>query len=380
MATARKHQINIENTPYYHCISRCVRQAFLCGDDKFSGRNYSHRRQWVVDRLSRLASVFAIDICAYSVMHTHYHLILRIDALKAKKWTTDEVIQRWSQLFKGDGIMQLYIQGAVLTESEIQALYKKAEVWRAHLMNISWFMRCLNQSIAQMANKEDGCKGRFWEGRFKSQALLDEQALLAAMVYVDLNPIRAGICDNLENSEFTSIAQRLREYARPESDSRDLSCAESGHAVYSQSENSQMEKIKPSFKPPSLNPSLYPSTLKARRIFLAPFGHNQQNQNTISYNLEDYFELTKWTGRIIRDDNKSYIDESEPKIIEKLGISHDTWLETIGNFSDHFYTFVGPKEILAKICQKQNKKWLGGINLCRNLFHHLNPISTSISQ
>ena len=88
------------------------------------------------------------------------------------------------------------------------------ESWRERLYDLSWFMRGINECVARMANEEENCKGRFWEGRFKSQALLDEVALLSCMVYVDLNPVRAGIEATLVEIDFTSIQQRLHDYSK----------------------------------------------------------------------------------------------------------------------------------------------------------------------
>ncbi len=99
MTTARKHQIDPQSTPYYHCIARCVRRAFLCGKDAYSGKNYEHRRQWVVDRIMELTQVFAIEVCAYAVMSNHYHVVLHIHNEEAKSWDNREVLQRWTQLF-----------------------------------------------------------------------------------------------------------------------------------------------------------------------------------------------------------------------------------------------------------------------------------------
>jgi len=211
-------------------------------------------------------------------------------------------------------------------------------------------MRCLNESIARQANAEDKCTGRFWEGRFKSQALLDEQALLAAMVYVDLNPIRAGIAQTLETSEFTSIAQRIQEFSQS-----NPSC-----------KSSQQHALKPQFKETNMTQTNIP---------LAKFIGGQQKLQGIPYSLIDYFELADWTGRAIRDDKRGYIPNTEPKIIHKLGIDTETWLETVGNFTDRFYTFVGPEEKMNSICQQQKKKWLLGINTCRRLFSENNQLS-----
>jgi hypothetical protein len=88
-------------------------------------------------------------------------------------------------------------------------LDSQVSTWEKRLSDVSWFMRVINEKIARLANAEDGCKGRFWEGRFKSQALLDEKALLSSMAYVDLNPIRAGIASTPEESDHISIKQRI---------------------------------------------------------------------------------------------------------------------------------------------------------------------------
>ena len=140
-------------------------------------------------------------------------MVLLVNHQQAKALSRDEVIDLWLKLFKAPPIVSRYLNSEELLDVELDLLDKYVEQWRERLMDISWFMRCLNEYIAREANKEDGCKGRFWEGRFKYQALLDEKALLTCMAYVDLNPVSAGIANTLEASNFTSIQERLFSYA-----------------------------------------------------------------------------------------------------------------------------------------------------------------------
>ena len=177
MPRPRKAIVSLDATPYYHCISRCVRRAFLCGTDSFTGNCYEHRRQWVEDKLLELATVFAIDIAAYAVMSNHYHVVLHIDREQAANWSTAEVIRRWHRLYKGTPLTQRFIRHDKLHKAELEAVKALAETWRERLYSLSWFMKMVNEQIARAANLEDKASGRFWEGRYKSQALLDEKAL-----------------------------------------------------------------------------------------------------------------------------------------------------------------------------------------------------------
>ena len=174
MTTARRKQVCLEATPYYHCTTRCVRRAFLCGEDHASGKSFEHRKQWVVDRLNEITAVFSIQACAYAVMSNHYHVVVHIDKEAALNWSDDEVIDRWCTLYSGHMLVDRYRSGESLCSSELSVLKEIVTTWRERLYDLSWFMRNLNEPIARLANEEDNCRGRFWEGRYKSQALLDE--------------------------------------------------------------------------------------------------------------------------------------------------------------------------------------------------------------
>ena len=297
MTRPRKALISLADTPYYHITSRCVRRAYLCGVDHYSGNSYEHRRQWIVDRIRLLSSLFAIDVCAYAVMSNHYHLALKICPEQLEELSEDDILERWCALFKGPLLVQSYRNGEDLKLFERATVSEIAEVWRKRLSSISWFMRCLNQPIARQANKEDGCTGKFWESRFDSKPLKSEEALLSSMVYVDLNPVRADLAETPETSDYTSIKERI--HAEFDLDA----------AIEDQTACGDLL----GFRTP-LKPLLHFDNRTSTR-----------HQTGIPFGFEDYLALVDWTGRIIRGDKRGHIDNSLPPILSRLQISPEQW-------------------------------------------------------
>ena len=210
MTYARAHLVDSQNGGFYHCISRCVRRGWLCGMDAISGKSFEHRRTWIESRILHLADIFSIDVFAYAVMSNHYHLVLDVQPQQVALWSDEEVVQRWLRLGSPNNETheQAQIDALLLNPERVSLL-------RQRLGSLSWFMRYLNEPIARQANREDGCTGRFWEGRFKSIALLDEAAIVACMAYVDMNPIRAKLTQNIEQAPYTSVKRRIDHSQHP---------------------------------------------------------------------------------------------------------------------------------------------------------------------
>ncbi|WP_018876322.1 transposase [Thioalkalivibrio sp. ALE31] len=334
MTRARKELVSVETTPYYHCICRCVRRAFLCGEDSYSGKNYEHRRGWVLERLRELQGVFAVDVCAYAVMSNHYHLVVRLDADRAAAWSEGEVMERWARLFSLPVLVARYREGQTKTVAERERAQLQIAEWRGRLQDLSWFMRSLNEHLARRANAEDGCKGRFWEGRYKSQALLDDAAVLTCMSYVDLNPVRAGMADTPEASDFTSIQQRIRALAREGQ----------GH------EGPACEGDEP------------------RLTVLGPEGDDPHG-NAVAFTTEDYLELVDWTGRAIREDKRGAIPESIPPILERLGIDPVHFLRHVGRGQrSHHVAALGHVERFREAVRQLGRRSIKGVGISVRMF------------
>ena len=333
MTLARSEQIDLNATPYYHVMNRCVRRSFLCGFDELTQRDYSHRKEWIVDRLKYLADIFAIKICAYAIMSNHYHVVLYVEEKQAEAWSEEDIIHRWASIFPKDA-------------KENKHLSQKIQLWKERLTSISWFMRCLNERIARDVNEEDDTAGRFWEGRFKSQALLDEGALLSAMVYIDLNPVRAGITKTPEESEFTSIHERIQHIAK-------------------QLKINKPKSIK-QFKHESAD--VYNSFAQPKS--LVPFANvSAHHSHAIDFKLSDYLELVDYTGRVIRDDKEvGSIPEHLAPILTRLQFKPTNWISLVKNLGKSFSHAVG-SEILLLNFGRERKKGLKGITQAKKTYH-----------
>jgi len=311
MPRPRSTLISLEDTPYYHCCSRVVRRAFLCGDDKYTGKNYDHRRGWVETQILKLTEIFAIDVAAYAVMSNHLHIVLYIDIETVNSWSDREVVEQWHRCFNGTALTQKFAKGKVIDEYQVHQLKHLIATYRSRLCDISWFMRCLNEPIARQANFEDNCTGHFWEGRFKSQALLDEAAVLACMTYVELNPIRAKMASTPEQSDYTSLKLRVTAGLKGE----------------------QPKK-------------------------LLPFIGNERMRQPkgINFSLKDYLELVDETGRIIRDGKRGAISANAENILNRLNIPAENWLKIITEFGTLFHGPVGTLQELSRYYEHLEKR------------------------
>ncbi|MEM9071938.1 MAG: hypothetical protein AAGE52_25745 [Myxococcota bacterium] len=307
MPQARSETLNVDTTAYYHCMSRCVRRAFLCGQDPYTGRDFDYRKEWVETRLRDLTSIFAIDVYAYAVMSNHLHVVVKVDRERSMAWSEREVIKRYGKLFRG--------AKALLHGLSPKRRGERIDAWRKRLWNLSWMMRSLNEWIARRANREDECTGRFWEGRFRCQPLLDERAVVTCMAYVDLNPVRAGICKTPRQAEFTSAKRRLDEE--------------------------------------------FPAGL-------APFEDQvkRPRRGVVPMKRDEYLELLAWTARALR----SARVRGAPDALTTMDIRHDGWLETMSDEGLRTVCVLGSTDALDEYADARGKRWVRGKGSATRLF------------
>jgi putative transposase len=349
MGLPRSQYVREGQPGVYHCFSRCVRRAFLCGFDAVTRRDFSHRKAWIVDRLRHLSAIFAIEVCAYAVMDDHYHSILRIRPDIAASWSDREVASRWLTLFPRHGR-----KGAAAmpsAEEQISALTdcpERIALLRQRLCSLSWFMGQLNEFIARAANKEDGVKGRFWESRFKCQALLDDAAIAACMVYVDLNPIRAGLAATPEESDFTSIQERIHTWQKEMANVP----AKDAHTNHSKNIPIQ-ERI--SFGGDSTDDAAFSTS------WLCPISSESYRRGILQMTAMEYFDLVDKSGRLTRLDKRGVIDAGFAPILVRIGANPDAWVETISRFGSRFRLAAGLRSSLRSFADQLGRRWLKGV-------------------
>ncbi len=338
---ARGEYLNPNEVQIVHAVQRCVRRAFLCGRDAFTGQSFEHRRAWIRQRLEFLAGVFAIDCLTYTILSNHLHVVLRSRPDVVREWSDREVAIRWLKLFpkrrEKSGLP------AEPDEHEVRMItgdVERVTELRSRLSDMSWWMRCLAENIARRSNKEDACQGRFWEGRFRAQLILDEASLLACAAYVDLNPIRAALVRSPEASEFTGAKDRIDDLKQRNSTST------STH---------QWERSRRRVQSGWMSPLEIHEKSDATGPDLDASGRRASRKGFLSLSLCEYLALLDWTGRALRKKKRGTIPWELAPILVRLGIDGNGWCDLVCNFGRLFKRAAGTPNSLAKETARRNQ-------------------------
>ena len=274
-----------------------------------------------------LCDIFSVDIYAYAVMDNHYHMVLYLDPLAPQNWSKKEVAERWLSAYSEKSVDPKFAKQRELKKQAIMADKEKIQLYRERLGCLSWFMSRLNEPLAKQSNQEENCTGSFWEGRYSSQALLDEAAVLSCMAYVDLNPVRAKITEKLEESMNTSIKKRLDE----------------------------LKQIEPIDVQTQLDTAI--SAIS-----------NQVSSKKLSMSLKSYIELVEWTGKSIVYPNKNTMPANISSCLKQLNLQQNHWLNQLENFEKHYCHVVGPIELIQQKAAQLKKRCMKGMSAARLLY------------
>ncbi|MFY9255709.1 MAG: hypothetical protein WAO83_19810 [Fuerstiella sp.] len=345
----RDEQFHADELGVVFVTQRCVRRAWLAGEDPLTGKDFSFRKEWIRRRLEALASVFAVDVLTYAILSNHMHQILRNRPDVVKTWSDEEAAIRWLKVFPGRRIEE---QLAEPTEVDVQQLCSSKERLkeiRSRLSDISWFMKALAEPIARLCNKQDDCTGRFWEGRFKAQKITDEAGLLACSVYVDLNPVRAKVAESPDESVHTSIYDRLKggRGAKMESAAYDLHVVEAEQSG-AELRDTPVEDLKQKRKEKKRNPT---GRKVARDAWLSPLqlgtslasnpeahadGLRCSDRGFLNMSLREYAQLLRWTCVREALGGQQPVPKNVAALLSKHGIESSMFKDLVWNWRRYF--------------------------------------------
>lgn len=370
---ARGEIIQLDEVGVFHCWNRCVRRAFLCGIDAETGEDFDYRRDWIRDTEEALAALFAIEVAFRAEMSNHLHLILRTRPDVVTTWSDEDVVRRWltvSQLTKSrDGTTR---EPSATRIAQELAKEGRCDTLRKRLTNPSWFMGTLCESIARRCNREDGNPGRFWEDRYKCRQLLDEAAILACAIYVDLNPIRAGAALTPESAAHTSAYDRIQARQSVASadaqtavadtvDSQTAEPALTAEEVAARSERSLdgwMCELTLDEHASCDDPSMLSSATRRRA----------SDKGLLPIALDQYLEVLDASGRMVKADGAGFIPEHLAPILERLGIRTSAWQDVITRFDTLFGQVVGAAKRVAERAAFAGRRWYRGTVNCATAF------------
>jgi hypothetical protein len=341
MTIARRELIDVSLTRWYHCATRCVRRAFLLGEGLLN------RKQWVEDRIEELAGAFAVGVGGFSVMDNHLHLLLRLDPDVAASWSDDDVVRRWGRLFPPRDKSR---QPLPISDDWVRGKLKDSS-WvaraRERLQSIGWFMKCLKEPLSRLANREDKCRGAFFQGRYKSVAILDEEALLAVGVYIDLNPVAAKVAKVPETSEYTSIKQRV-DHIKADDATAQLEAAKDGSVAGSRAAG-------------GLEEDLWLCPIEDRRRI-----DSSREGMFEGLSIGNYLRLVDYTGRLFRE-GKARISYDLAGILDRIGSSAEGWQRRMeklktGRFFGRF--FGASRDKLREIAGRLNVRRVANLVGC----------------
>ena len=344
---ARAEVFSPDEIAIVHVMNRTVRRCFLLGDDPVSGKNFDHRKDWMEDQLEIQARHFGIDLICYALMSNHFHLILRSRPDIVATCDDAEVARRWLMLCpkrkpskrKSPKNGTKEAQPPEPTQAEINAITNdpvELTELRSRLSDISWWMRLLSQKIGSRANRDDKEVGKFWQSRFKGVKLLDEASILACAAYVDLNPIRAAIAENLEGSVYTSAQQRVLEF-KANANNRRLK----GRSYKNGNQRPGLKSIARSLCPVGLKEG--PSGVGA---CVHNNGYRASDKGFLRLSTTEYLELLDWTARKLKTGKRGATPKCAPPLFERLGIDERTWLELTRDFGRLFSTVAGKPTVI----------------------------------